>query len=246
MSSGTGYPPQEAAALLPMAFGFAVSQSLYTAADLGIADHLAHESLTAEELAGRTGSHPDALARLLRALVAFGILKCDGEDRFTVTATGEFLRSDVPGSMRALVRFLAGPWFWRAWENLPHSIRTSAPAFDHAWGMSNFEYWERHPEVSKIHDEAMEGLTALESATILAAYDFSRFRTIVDVGGGNGAFMAAVLNKYANLAGRLADLPHVVSLASSVLQKAGVANRCEVIECNFFETVPSGGDAYVL
>src|SRR5690242_5414098 len=104
--SNSNTPPKEAAALLPLAFGFAVSQALYIAADLGLADYLAQASLTADELAARTGSHPDALARILRALVAFGILKRDGEDRFTITSTGNFLRSDVPGSMRALVRFL--------------------------------------------------------------------------------------------------------------------------------------------
>src|SRR2546423_1051062 len=127
--SNSNTPPKEAAALLPLAFGFALSQTLYIAADLGLADYLAHESLTADELATRTGSNPDALGHLLRSLVAFGILTCDGKDRFTTNVTGNFLRSDVPGSMRALVRFLVGPWYWRAWENLPHSIRTGAPAF---------------------------------------------------------------------------------------------------------------------
>jgi hypothetical protein len=109
--------------------------------------------------------------------------------------------------------------------------------------MSNFDYWERHPDVSKIHDEAMEGLTEMESAPILATYDFSRFRKVVDVGGGNGSLLAALLRQHSALTGSLADLPHVVSL---VLQRAGVANRCQVIECNFFESVPAGGDAYVL
>jgi SAM-dependent methyltransferase len=203
-------------------------------------------SLTAQDLAGRSGSHPDALAPLLRVLVALGITKLKGEDRFSLTPTGELLRSDVPGSMRATIRFLAGPWAWRAWENLPHSVRSAPPAFDQAWGMSNFDYWERHPDVSKIHDEAMEGLTEMESAPILAAYDFSRFRKVVDVGGGSGSLLAALLRQHPMLTGSLADLPHVVSQAPSMLQRAGVANRCEIIECNFLESVPAGGDAYVL
>jgi hypothetical protein len=131
--------PQTAFALFRIANGYVAAQALYVAADLGIADYLTQSALTAQELASKTGSHPDALARLLRALVAFGILNSDADDRFTLTPIGEFLRSDVSGSMRSAVRFFAGPSTWRAWENLPHSIRTAEPAFDHAWGMSIFE-----------------------------------------------------------------------------------------------------------
>src|SRR5262249_38836864 len=160
--------------------------------------------------------------RLLRALVAFGILDCDGGDRFLLTSTGQFLRSDISGSLRATVRFLIGPWFWRATEFLSHSVQTGQPAFDHAWGMSVFEYWARHPEASKIHDEAMAGVTAMETAGVLAAYDFSQFAKVVDVGGGNGTFLAALLRQHPKTTGTLADLPHVVKLAAGVLQQAGV------------------------
>jgi len=239
-------PPKEAAAVFRMAFGFISSQVLYVAAELGIADHLAHGPLTAEDLASKTGVHAGALARLLRALVAFGILKCEGEDRFLLTSTGEFLRNDISGSLRATVRFLIGPWTWRATEFLSHSVRTGQAAFDHAWGMSNFEYWARYPDVSKIHDEAMEGTTALETARVLAAYDFSQFGKIVDVGGGNGAFLAALLRRHPKTTGLLTDLPHMVKLASSVLHQAGVADRCEVVGGDFFQTVPAGGDAFIL
>jgi len=246
MSSSQNRPSKEAAELVRIIQGFVESQSLYVAADLGIADYLAHGSITAEELAKRIGAHPDALARLLRALVAFGIISCAGEDGFGLTATGQLLRSDVPGSLRTTIRFLAGPWFWQAWGNLSHSVRTAEPAFDHSWGMPVFEYWERHPDLSKIHDDAMEGLTTLASAAILASYDFSQFRTLVDVGGGNGSFLAAALGRHSHLVGNLADLPHVVSHADRVLHNAGVADRCKVISCDFFESVPPGGDAYVL
>src|SRR5579863_1870119 len=105
---------------------------------------------------------------------------------------------------------------------------------------------QRHPDFSRIFDEAMEGLSTLGSAAVLAAYDFSQFRTLVDVGGGNGALLATLLRQHGALRGKLADLPHVVSRAAEVLNRAGVANRCEIIGCDFFETVPSGGDAYVL
>jgi len=229
-----------------MAFGFVTTQVLSVAAELGIADHLAQGPLTAQDLASKTGMHPDALARLLRTLVVFGVLQCEGENRFLLTPSGHFLRTDVPGSLRATVRFLTGPWFWRAWEHLSYSVRTGQPAFDYAWGMSNFEYWERNPEVSAIHDDAMAGLTALETARVLAAYDFSRFSTLLDVGGGNGAFLAALLRQHPQTKGILADLPHVVAQATEILQQAGVASRCEVVGGDFFEAVPRGGSLYIL
>jgi len=246
MSNNTMEPPKEAADLLRITFGFVTSQALYVAAELGIADHLAHGPLTAHELAHKTGAYAGALDRLLRMLVAFGILRREGEDRFLLTPTGEFLRTDVPGSLRATIRFLTGPWFWRAWEQLSHSVRTGQPAFDQVWGMSNFEYWARHPDVSAIHDDAMAGLTALETARVLSAYDFSRFGTIVDVGGGNGALLAALLRQHPQTRGILADLPHVVTQAAAILQHAGVTDRCRVVSGDFFEAVPPEGDVYVL
>ena len=246
MSNNNVEPPPEAAALFRMTFGFVASQALYVAADLGIADYLAHGPLTAHDLAGKTGAHADALLRLLRLLVVLGVVQCDDQNRFLLTSTGALLRTEVPGSLRATIRFLTGPWYWRAWEHLSHSIRTGTPAFDHAWGMSNFEYWERHADVSVIHDDAMAGVTALETARVLAAYDFSPFSTIVDVGGGNGALLAAVLRQHPQSRGILADLPHVVTQATETLQQAGVTARCQVVGGDFFETVPPGGDLYVL
>jgi hypothetical protein len=246
MSSSNVEPPKEAAALFQMAFGFVTSQSLYVAAELGIADYLAHGPLTAQDLASKTGTHADALARLLRALVAFGILRREGEDRFLLTPTGEFLRTEAPGSLRSTVRFLTGPWFWRAWEQLSLSVRTGQPAFDHVWRMSNFEYWARNPDVSTIHDDAMAGLTTLETTRVLAAYDFSQFGTIVDIGGGNGSFLAALLRQHPQATGLLADLPHVVTQAADILQHVGVLDRCKVVGGDFFAAAPAGGDVYVL
>jgi hypothetical protein len=245
MSRGTE-PPKEAAAILQMAFAFVTSQVIYQAADLGLADYLSDGALTAQELADKIGAHPESLERVLQALVAFDILKRESEATFGLTPAGQLLRSDVPGSLRATVRFLTGPWAWRAFEHLGHSIRTGKPSFDHVWGMSNFEYWECHPDVSKIHDEAMTGLTATETARVLAAYDFSSYGTIVDVGGGNGALLAAILEQQQYAEGILADLPHVVSLAAEVLQRVAVANRCKTVGSDFFEGVPSGGNLYIL
>ena len=246
MPSSSAEPPNEAAAILRMAFAFVTSQVLYVAAELGVADHLAHGALNARDLASKVGARPDTLARLLQALVACGILRREGEDQFGLSPTGALLRTDAAGSLRSAVRFLVGPWAWRAFEQLGYSVRTGETAFDHVWGMSNFEYWARNPDVSKIHDEAMTGLTATETARVLAAYDFSQFRTIVDVGGGHGALLAGILGRQPKASGILAELPHVVNLASAVFQGAGVADRCQLVGCDFFVTMPSGGDAYIL
>ncbi len=256
MATGTGGSGEQGAAwgpasggpaaLLRMALGFSASQVLYVAAELAIADHLAREPLTAGELAKRTSTQQDTLARLLNALVAFGVLRLDESQRFGLSPVGDLLRSDVPGSLRSTILFLAGPWSWRAWENLNHSVRTSEPAFDHAWGMSNFEYWERHADVSEIHDRAMAELTAAETSRILQAYDFSQFYKIVDVGGGNGSLLAAILAQHPRTTGILADLPHVIAGAPPVLDAAGVRDRCDVVAGDFFSSVPEGGDAYVL
>ena len=246
MSAVRQEPIDEAGAVLRMAFAFVTSQVLYQAADLGIVDHLTSGALSVSELASRIGTHAGALARVLQALVAFGILTREGEERYGLTPAGQLLRTDTAGSLRSTVRFIAGPWAWRAFEHLGHSIRTSEPSFDHVWGMSNFEYWERNPDVSKIHDEAMTGLTATETARVLGAYDFAPFRKIVDVGGGNGALLAAILGRQPKTVGVLSDLPHVISLASGVVQEAGVADRCEMVGSDFFQAVPPGGDAYIL
>ena len=243
---GNTEPQKQAAAILSMAFAFVTSQVLYQAADLGLADCLAGGALTAQDLASKIGAHPESLERVLQALVAFDILKLESDAKFVLTPAGELLSSDVPGSLRATVRFLTGPWAWRAFEQLGHSIRTGKPSFDHVWGMSNFEYWERHRDVSKIHDDAMSGLTATETARVLAAYDFSSYRKVVDVGGGNGVLLAAILNQQQHAEGILADLPHVVGLAAQVLQREAVGNRCKIVGSDFFEGVPSGGNLYIL
>jgi hypothetical protein len=239
-------PPAGPAHILRTAFAFVASQALYVAAEIGIADQLADDARGVDDLAHSCRVNAEALLRLLQMLAALRIVKREHDDRFALTPSGEFLRTGVTGSMRSMVRFLAGPWAWRAFEQLGYSVRTGEPAFDRVWGVSNFDYWARNPDVSKIHDEAMAGLTAMEAARVLTGYDFSSFRTLVDVGGGNGAFLAAILRQLPSARGIVAELPHVVGLASSEFGQSGVADRCELADCDFFEAVPPGGDLYIL
>ena len=233
-------------ALLQMITGYASAQIVHVAAQLGLADLLGAGPRTIEDLAAATGAHAPSLARLVRALAALGIVAEADAGRVELTPLGVPLRSDVPGSVRDAVLFLVGDWFWRAWGGLLHSVRTGEPAFDRVFGMSNFEYWEHDPEAGAIHDAFFRSMARTSDAPIVATYDFSRFGTVVDVGGSTGALLAAILEAHPGVRGMLFDLPHVVSGAGPVLVQARVAGRCEVVGGSFFESVPTGGDAYIL
>jgi hypothetical protein len=226
--------------------GYQLSQAIHVAATLGIADLLVDASRTSDELAAATGTHPPTLYRLLRALASVEILhELDGR-RFELTPLGQPLRSDVPDSIAGWAAFIGRPYYWQAWSGLLHSVRTGENAFRHVHGTDVWTFRSTRPDESAVFDRAMTSLSRRSNAAVLAAYEFGRFRTIVDVGGGNGALLAAVLAAHPELQGVLFDQPHVVSGAASLLERAGVASRCRTVGGNFFESVPEGADAYVL
>jgi hypothetical protein len=237
-------PPAET--LPAICMGLRASQALFVAAKLGIGDLLAHCAMTTDELASATDTHAPSLRRLMRALVALGLFRESENDRFSLAPAGELLRSNVAGSQRAVVLFLAGPVRWRCWSDLLSSIRSGEPAADRVLGMPLFDYYASHTEESLIHDEAMGALSIQFAAALLDVYDLSRYRCAVDVGGGSGELLAQILRAYPLLAGVLYDLPHVVARATPVLTAAGVANRCRIEAGSFFETAPAGGDLYLL
>lgn len=149
--------------------------------------------------------------------------------------------------MRDWILVLAGEWFWRSWGDRLYSVRTGEPAFDQVFGVSNFDYWERHPEAGALHDAFFAAMSRTTTAPLVAAYDCSRFDTVVDAGGSTGPLLAAILAAHPGVRGILFDLPHVVAGAAPVLAEAGVAGRCAVVGGDFFEeSLPAGGDAYVL
>jgi SAM-dependent methyltransferase len=161
---------------------------------------------------------------------------------------GTLLRRDVPGSLRAGVLLLMGEEGQRAWGALQYSVETGKSAFEHVYGMGPFDYYAAHPEAerSQVHDCAMAGFTALVTDAIVRAYDFSRTRMVIDVGGGNGALLAAILRANPTVRGIVYDLPHVVAGVAEVAKAAGVDDRCAIVAGSFFESVPEGGDMYVL
>jgi hypothetical protein len=163
-----------------------------------------------------------------------------------LTELGQTLRSDVPGSMAAWARFIGRPYYWQAWTGLEHSVRTGENAFTAVHGTSVWEYRTVRPDEERIFDAAMTGLSAAVATAVAEAYDFGTVDRLVDVGGGRGHLLAAALRRHPALRGILFDQPAVVARAGEVLSGAGVADRCEIVGGSFFESVPDGGEVYLL
>jgi hypothetical protein len=231
-------------AIFEMACGYWVSQSLYVAAKLGIADLVADGPKTADQLAAATGMHGPSLYRVLRALASKGVFAEDSERRFGLTPLAECLLSR-PGSQRAMV-LMMGEEHYQAYGELLYSVQTGKPSFVKVMGEPVFDYMSKHPEAAAIFDEAMTGIHGAETAAMIDAYDFSQFGTVVDIGGGNGTVIRTVLEKNPTVSGVLYDLPHVVQRAQPLFDASSVAGRAKLIGGSFFESVPPGGDAYMM
>ncbi len=244
VSAGAGATPPPTT-LLQMMTGYWVSQAVYVAAKLGLADFLTEGPRRSEDLAAATGTHAPSLHRLLRALASAGVFTEASPGHFALTPLAALLRTGVPGSMRALA-ITYNEEQYRAWGDLLHSVRTGEVAFEHCYGMPIFDYFAQHPEADRVFNEAMIGWTDRVAAAVASTYDFSPFGTVVDVGGGYGALLAAILRRHPMARGILFDQPHVVGSAKELLAAAGIADRCACVGGDFFVEVPAGGDAYVL
>ncbi len=238
-------PPPPAARLLDLLFGYQRTQLLHAAAELGLADLLAAGPRPLAELAAATTTHAPSLARLLRALAAHGLFAEREDGQFETTPLAALLQAGTPDSLSAMVLAEGGD-FYPLWGDLLHSVRTGETAFAHLHGMSNWEYRERHPEVNDRFNAYMGDLTRQKVAAVLAHHRFPDAGLLVDVGGGDGTLLAAVLRDYPGLRGVLFDLPHVAEGATARFAAAGVADRCAVAGGDFFAAVPAGGDRYVL
>ena len=232
-------------AMLTMTNGFRVSQAIHVAATLGIADLLKDGTRTVEELAKTTGTDAPALSRLLRALASVGVFT-ETEGRIGQTLLSETLRSDAPGSVRAWSMHIGQQYFWNSWGHLLNSIRSGNSAFGELYGMTAWEYRAAHPEANAIFNAAMTSNSLGVVDAIVAAYDFSKIRVVVDVAGGEGALLAAIVAANPHLRGILFDQPHVLARAKALLEGAGVHDRCDIVSGSFFEQLPKGGDVYIL
>jgi len=228
-----------------MITGYWSSQAIYVAAKLGIADLLVQGPQTAEQLAATTETNAGALYRLLRALASVGIFTENKQKEFALTPLAEYLRSDVPGSKRALA-MMAGDEQFQAWGHILYSIQTGKTSFDQLYDKPIFEYLSENPEKGQIFDQAMTGIHGRETGEILNAYDFSQTKTLIDIGGGNGSNLISMLQKYPDMKGMLFDLPHVVERTQAHIEQAGLVDRCHLIGGSFFEFVPEGADTYFM
>ena len=226
--------------------GYQISKALAVVAELGIADLLADGPKHGDELAREIGVHPGALTRLLRALATIGVFAHEGDDRFALTPLAEHLRSDAAGSLKAMAMQAGHRSNWSAWGSLLHSVQTGESAFRHVHGISAWEYRERDPAAGTRFDDAMAATAQEVSVAILDAYDFAGAGRVVDVGGGRGALLAAILATHPAVRGILFDRPNVVAAAAPQLRAAGVADRCTIDGGDFLERVPIDGDVYVL
>jgi orsellinic acid C2-O-methyltransferase len=218
----------------------------HTAAELRIADHLADQPLDAAFLATATGTHAPSLARLLRALTAIGVLHETDDRRYTLTALGATLRSDVPGSMRAWVLLVFSDDPGRAWDELLYAVRTGEHAFRHIFGADQWTCLAARPDAARLFDEAMQSLTQGVNGPVTAHYPFGSYKWIVDVGGGNGGLLLPVLARHPGMRATVFELPHVAEAARLRIAEAGLSDRCEAVGGDAFVAVPPGADAYVL
>lgn len=231
--------------LYQLATGHYVSQAIYVAAKLGIADFLADGPLAHTELARRSGTHAASLRRVLRLLASVGVLAETDEGSFALTPLGSCLKGG-PGSFRAVAQLFAGPATWSSWGDLLQTVRTGEAALPRVFGTDPFEYFATHPEEGAVFDEAMGAFTAMTAIAVAAAYDCSQFGTMIDVGGGAGALLLGIIRETPNLRGIVFDLARVADGARRNIAAADLSDRCEFVAGDFFQSVPGGGDAYIV
>lgn len=212
--------------------------------DLKVADHLTEGPRSIAELAELTGTHAPSLHRALRALASKGIFTEVEDGVFDLTPLAQPLREDHPVSLRTAYPLLVPDI--EAWAAFDHSVRTGEASFDQVYGQDYWTYMRRNPADSARFDASQQAATRLELRTSLPAYDWGAMKTLVDVGGGNGAFLGGILKRFPTIRGTIFDLPHVVAGAPDRLAELGVADRCEVVGGSFFEEVPAGADGYML
>jgi len=248
-SSATPEPtaPPPGLVLYQMSIGHYVSRALALAATLGLADQLAGGPRDHHDLARASSTDAAALRRVLRLLASCGVFEELPDGRFGSTPLGDLLRDDVPGSMRAAVQLFAGVYIQDSWKELEYCVRTGEPAFRRTNPDADpFTEMAKDPARAAIFDRAMATFAPQTAAAVAHAYDFSAFGTLTDVGGGNGSLLIGILRANPGVRGVVFDQPHVAARAREQVEKAGLADRCQVVGGSFFESVPPGADAYML
>ena len=236
-----GAPPE--AALTQILMGSLASQALYVAAKLGIADLLVEGPKHVDELATATDTDAPSLYRVLRALASIGVFQEKDNKVFALTPTAEPLRSDVANSLRDVTIFWGEDWHWEVWGKILYSVKTGKSAWAQIHGEEVFDYFAKNQEAARIFDRAMTSFSSVATKAVVEAYDFSDIGRLIDIAGGHGRLLNGVLEANPSMQGVLFDLPHVIESAK---QTTTVADRCEYATGDFFASVPTGGDAYMM
>lgn len=235
-------PPE--AVLMQLVAGKWLSKAVSWAARLGVADHLVAGPRPVAELATLTGTHPEALYRLLRATASAGVFAETGDRRFALTPMGELLRSGVAGSLRNFCAMIHDRWQDLAWAEMGHALRTNTSGATKALGRQVFAWFEDNPEAAALFDGAMVDMGSRTVQAVLEAFDFTGIGVLADVGGGRGHFAAAIARKTPGLKAVVFDRPQVAEGAARLLAEQGVADRVRFEAGDFFQAVPAGADAY--
>ena len=235
-------PPE--AQIVEMVMAQFVSRLIHLTASLKLPDYLAEGPKTAEQLASLTGTHAPSLYRVMRTLSSLGLFTEDETHRFTLLPLGEVLKSGTPSHATALI--LGGDLVARSVDNILFSVQTGKTAFQKSFGVPLFDWLAGHPTEASLFNETMVGFHGMEPPAIAAAYDFSVFKTIADVGGSTGNLLTTILGRHPAPRGILFDLPHVVTDAPALIAQRGLTDRIQVEPGSFFDRVPAGADAYIL
>src|SRR5580693_4378282 len=232
-------------ALFEMETACWLSQAIYVAAKLGIADLLRDGPRSCVALATSTGSDAPSLFRLMRALSSVGIFSHLGRDRFALSRLAESLQTDVHGSLRAIV-ITIGEIHYQACGNLLHSVQTGTPAFNTVFGASLFDYLQQNIDAADAFHQGMANVSSMLAYAVLMAYDFAGISAIVDVGGGQGKLLEKILQFNPDMRGTVFDTTSTIERAREQLGNTARGRRCSYVAGDFFCSVPPGADAYVL
>jgi SAM-dependent methyltransferase len=244
LNPAAGTPP---ALLLRRLIGsYRITHAIKAAARLGITDHLGERPQSADELAARLRVNPPALYRLLRTLVSIGLLADAGDGLFTLTPVGACLQRDAPDGMRAWALCEGAEYYQGAWMNLLYAVQTGETAFEHTHGMPFYQYLARHPETGHDFSQAMLDYARLIAAAVVAGYDFAGVRRVVDIGCSHGRLLSAILHAHPTVSGVFFDRPAVIERAEERIRGTELASRAELVAGDFFESLPAGGDLYIL
>lgn len=244
-----GQEQSEAAArmkLAQLAFGHMATQVVGVAAQLKLADAIGDRERSAEELADEYDTPPSTMNRLLRALAALEVLTENSPGRFTLAQVGSLLRTDRPDSVHAFTRMFTDPAMMQSWQRLDFSVRTGRTAFNEVFGTDFFSHLKNHPELSALFNSAMSQGTRGVADALPSHYDFGRFHTMADIGGGDGTLIAAILTEQPQLRGILFDTAEGSAQAAGTLGQTAVSDRCVIEVGDFFTEVPEGAELYLL